>query len=71
MSQSPEQLPLGESIETDPDVVVVRRCFLTVAATALLGSRGADVHRVHDAGAARRALQVAAAIEHGTREVRA
>ena len=41
------------------------RDFETVAATALACAHGADVHRVHDVDAARRALAVAEAIRTG------
>ena len=37
MSFEPEDLPIGESIETEPGVVVQRRCFLKVA-SILLGA---------------------------------
>lgn len=35
MQFEPEELPLGESIETEPGVILERRCFLKTAAVAL------------------------------------
>lgn len=49
----PEDLPLGESMETEPGVIIERRCFLKTAASALavVAVPGAKPLRVGTTGA--------------------